>query len=242
MTESIEILNLYAGIGGNCALWPTEVNGTPIHVTAVEHDPDIAAAYSELWPNDTVFVGDAHEYLLEHLFDGWDFIWSSPPCQTHSRLNMFARGKQIVRYPHLDQLYGEILLLKHMAPNGTKWLVENVIPYYEYLVKVDAILDRHSAWCGGFISPQITLNRVGKRVTTGSRGYKKSRGPHELWSANKFQEELGIFLPTSTDKWEQSKKLQVMRNCVDPRIGLAVFNAALTCVNEHQDTLLEVQV
>lgn len=69
----MRILNLYAGIGGNRAQWGDEHD-----VTAVEFDPRIAAAYEKLWPNDTVIVGDAHQYLLDHHAE-FDFIWSSPP-------------------------------------------------------------------------------------------------------------------------------------------------------------------
>ena len=56
----MNILNLYAGIGGN----RKPLHGG--HVTAVEIDPAIAAVYSELYPNDEVIVGDAHRYLEKH--------------------------------------------------------------------------------------------------------------------------------------------------------------------------------
>jgi DNA (cytosine-5)-methyltransferase 1 len=74
----MKILNLYCGIGGNRKLW-----GEEHQVTAVELDPKIAAVYKELFPNDTVIIGDAHKYLQQH-FNEFDFIWASPPCQTHS--------------------------------------------------------------------------------------------------------------------------------------------------------------
>ncbi len=70
-----KILNLYAGIGGNRALWDKLKN---IHVTAVESNPKIAAIYSMLYPNYTVIIADAHDYLFKH-FQDYDFIWSSPP-------------------------------------------------------------------------------------------------------------------------------------------------------------------
>ena len=40
--------------------------------------------YAKRFPNDTVIVADAHQYLLDH-YKEFDFIWSSPPCPTHSR-------------------------------------------------------------------------------------------------------------------------------------------------------------
>ena len=76
----MKILNLYAGIGGNRKLW-----GNDHEITAIELRPEIAAIYQDFFPNDHVIVGDAHLYLLEH-YREFDFIWSSPPCQTHSRI------------------------------------------------------------------------------------------------------------------------------------------------------------
>ena len=89
--KKIKVLNLYAGIGGNRKLWPSE----QIEVTAVEINPEIAKIYQDFFPNDKVIVADAHQYLLEH-YKEFDFIWSSPPCPTHSRIRQFlavARGQ-----------------------------------------------------------------------------------------------------------------------------------------------------
>ena len=77
------ILNLYAGIGGNRKLW------TDCDVTAVEINPEIANIYQDLFPNDKVIIGDAHEYLINH-FKEFDFIWASPPCPTHSRARFWG--------------------------------------------------------------------------------------------------------------------------------------------------------
>ena len=80
MDKEMKILNCYAGIGGNRKLW-----GDKHEIVAVEYDEKIAAIYRDLFPNDTVIVGDAHQYLLEHYkeYEG-GFIWASPPCPTHS--------------------------------------------------------------------------------------------------------------------------------------------------------------
>ena len=79
----MKILNLYCGIGGNRKLW-----GNDHEITAVEYDEKIAEKYKALFPNDNVVVADAHQYLLDH-YSEFDFIWTSPPCQTHSRANYF---------------------------------------------------------------------------------------------------------------------------------------------------------
>ena len=83
----MKILNLYAGIGGNRKLW-----GNNHDITAVEHDADIATIYKHYFPKDNLIVGDAHEYLRVNYSD-FDFIWSSPPCQTHSRMAKATRHK-----------------------------------------------------------------------------------------------------------------------------------------------------
>lgn len=86
----MKILNLYAGVGGNRKLW-----GDNHEITAVELNPSVASCYKDLYPNDTVIVGDAHQYLLDH-YQEFDFIWSSPPCQSHSDIRRM--GVQIGRY------------------------------------------------------------------------------------------------------------------------------------------------
>ena len=84
----MKILNLYAGIGGNRKLW-----GSEHEITAVEYDPNIAKIYEDLYPEDNVICGDAHQYLIEN-FKDYDFIWSSPPCPTHSRMVLLVRSKR----------------------------------------------------------------------------------------------------------------------------------------------------
>ena len=116
----MKILNLYAGIGGNRKLWEN------VEVTAIENNPEIAKVYQSFFPEDKVIVGDAHEYLLKH-FKEFDFIWSSPPCQSHSCCNFFLKGQGIFRYPDM-KLYEEIIFLKTFCK--AKWVVENVVPYY----------------------------------------------------------------------------------------------------------------
>ena len=104
----MKILNLYACLGGNRYKWNEVKNN--IEVTAVELDPELARLYQERFPNDKVIVGDAHKYLLDY-FDDFDFVWSSPPCPTHSRINSMIIKNSGVRYPDMN-LYQEIIILK----------------------------------------------------------------------------------------------------------------------------------
>jgi DNA (cytosine-5)-methyltransferase 1 len=121
----MRILNLYAGIGGNRKLWEGH------EVTAVELSEDIAAVYKMNFPEDHMIVGDAHQYLLDHYSD-FDFIWSSPPCQSHSRTNYFLNPIGVVRFPDMS-LYQEIIFLQSFFKG--LFCVENVIGYYDPLIK-----------------------------------------------------------------------------------------------------------
>lgn len=138
MAKKIKVLNLYAEIGGNRKLWPDD----EIEVTAVEINPEIAGIYRKNYPHDHVIVGDAHQYLLEHHTE-FDFIWSSPPCQSHSITNNFLNAQGKKRFPDM-KLYEEIIFLKHFFKG--LWVVENVKPYYEPLI-LPQYAGRHSFWC-----------------------------------------------------------------------------------------------
>lgn len=193
----MKILNLYAGIGGNRKLWED------VEVTAVELDPYIAGVYAELYPNDEVVVGDAHQYLIDN-FQEYDFIWSSPPCPTHSKLSTGLAGWGIYRYPDMV-LYQEIIFLKHFFKG--KWVVENVEPYYKVLIQPRTILDRHFFWANFHI----------QRAT----GFRQYSGQISNATEKELAKGLGIELPART---KQLRKL--LRNAVDPKVGLHIFNAA----------------
>ena len=131
----MRVLNLYAGLGGNRRKWEH------CHVTSVEMDAKIATAYAVMFPGDEVVIEDAHEYLLAHHGE-FDFIWSSPPCQSHSRFIRSGRNRK-PRYPDL-KLYEEILFMQHNV--DCPWLVENVVPYYAPLITPTSKVGRHLFW------------------------------------------------------------------------------------------------
>ena len=161
--EKLKILNCYCGIGGNRKLWDGD-----IEVTAIENNKEIAKIYQDFFPEDKVIVTDAHQYLLEH-YKEFDFIWSSPPCPSHSRLRKGFScnvGAKPV-YPDM-QLYQEILFLEGYFKG--KWVVENVIPFYESLIAPSAIMDRHYYWSNFNISI-IDVEKEIKRLIAGSVGF-----------------------------------------------------------------------
>jgi DNA (cytosine-5)-methyltransferase 1 len=197
----VKILNLYAGIGGNRKLWGDEHD-----ITAVENVQHIADVYQELFPNDTVVVGDAHQYLLDH-YREFDFIWSSPPCPTHSRMNRVNEGMgRQIKYPDMA-LYQEIILLQHHFKG--RFAVENVIPYYKPLIRPTIELLRHYFWTNFFVTRKYI-----------DKGYK---GWHNHGVTNLSREQLAaaykIDLPDGT---VDARKL--LRNAVIPELGLHVFN------------------
>ncbi len=203
----VKILNLYAGIGGNRKLWDD------VDVVAVEIDEQIAGIYQDFFPDDTVIVGDAHTYLKEH-YDEFDFIWSSPPCPTHSHIRkelaVEARGQNEPVYPDME-LYEEILFLQGYAK--CKWVVENVISWYEPLIKPQ-ISGHHYFWSNFYIS-NLKNNSY--------------RGHHD--TIEKLCELKGFDL----SGYSGIDKRRVIRNCVEPTLGKHI----LDCATKHRQETLE---
>jgi len=154
--KKIKILNLYACLGGNRYKWDEVAD---IEVTAVELDEEAARLYKERFPNDTVIVADAHQYLLDH-YKEFDFIWSSPPCPSHTRINISQKTADSwkPKYPSMI-LYEEIIFLQNFYAG--KFCIENVIPYYEPLIPAQK-RGRHLYWTN-FTLP----NNLNERPTIG---------------------------------------------------------------------------
>ena len=201
----MKVLNLYAGIGGNRKLWKN------VKVTAIENNQKIAKIYQDFFPDDKVIVTDAHEYLLEH-YKEFDFIWSSPPCPSHSRIRNEAgvgRGQNEAIYPDM-KLYEEIIFLKHFSK--CPYVVENVISYYKPLIK-PYLYREHYYWSNFVIDGKKKANRG----HMGSMDDLRKINPFDL---SKYKKEI------------DERKL--LRNCVEPKAGLHIFNYAF---KEKQRTL-----
>tara|TARA_R110000737_G_scaffold345249_1_gene373561 strand:+ start:479 stop:1099 length:621 start_codon:yes stop_codon:yes gene_type:complete len=167
--KQMKILNLYAGIGGNRKLW-----GNDHKITAIEIDQQTADIYKKEFLNDTVIVGDAHQYLLDH-YKEFDFIWSSPPCPTHSVTNHFLNAQGIIRYPDM-MLWQEIIFLKHFCK--VKYCVENVKSYYDPMFNPKEI-GRHYLWSNFTIStieqPKKDIGRMNGNRQAASKKNKQER-------------------------------------------------------------------
>ena len=209
--EDVKILNLYAGIGGNRKLWGDEPD-----VTAVEYNETIASAYQEFYPDDSVVVDDAHEYLLNH-FDEYDFIWTSPPCPTHSKLrkNLSVETGADPVFPDLN-LYEEILFLQGYFDG--KWVVENVDPWYDPLVEPQAS-GRHMFW-SNFEIPELdtgpTIGRDGESVMD---NYDPDAQAKEF---GYDPEKLKTF-----DFPSDYPRDKVINNMVHPKVGKSILESAL---------------
>lgn len=203
----MKVLNLYACLGGNRYKW-NEVK-EDIEVTAVELDPEAARLYQERFPNDKVIVADAHQYLLDH-YKEFDFIWSSPPCPSHSRINIsqYTRENWKPKYPDM-KLYEEIIFLDNFYKG--KYVVENVIGYYKPLIQPQQ-RGRHFYWTN-FIIPN----------------YKNNDAKIREWQLPKLEKHHKIDLSKYNGK---QNKRKIARNLVDYEAGRTIFETALGIIKK----------
>lgn len=115
--RKIKVLNLFAGIGGNVA----NLDRDKYDITSVEFDKEIASAYKNRFPNDHVVINDAYGYLQTH-YKEYDFIWASPPCQTHNRTK-FSCNQDKPYFADMG-LYQIILFLQCWCKDK-KWCVKS---------------------------------------------------------------------------------------------------------------------
>ncbi len=185
--------------------------GGGVKITAVEMEQDIANVYMANFPDDEMVIGDAHQYLLDHAHE-YGFVWSSPPCQTHSRMMKATRHKK-KRYTDMS-LYQQILFLTHFYKG--KWVVENVKPYYEPLISPTAIIGRHYFWSNFNIAPFEPPQQPKGFIT---KGTAKETEELKKW--------LGIHYEGNIYYGDNHCPGQVLRNCVHPLLGKHVFDCAM---------------
>lgn len=208
----MKILNNYACLGGNRFKW-----GDEHEITAVELDPELARMYQERFPNDTVIIGDAHQYLLDH-YKEFYFIWSSPPCPTHSRIQTSLKNRDTFKpsYPDME-LYEEVVFLNQFF-NG-KYCIENVIPYYEPLISAKK-RGRHLYWTN-FNLPNTLSNR------------------NEKLGGNNEVKRLCEFHDYDFYKYKGKQRIdKIARNLVDYEAGKTILDTAMGIITRsNQETL-----
>ena len=207
--KKYNILNLYACLGGNRYKWDevAKEKGIEIEVTAVEWDEELAKLYQERFPNDKVIVADAHQYLLDH-FKEFDFIWSSPPCPTHSKIRITQKTRDtfIPKFPDM-KLYEEIIFLDNHFDG--KYCVENVTPYYEPLIPAKK-RGRHLYWTNFNLPNSLNERKLDGILCTMIDEHKKLEVFHDI----KVKSNVGGYR-------------DVLRNLVDYEAGRTIFEIAL---------------
>jgi len=205
--KTIKVLNLYACLGGNRYKWDevAQEANVKMEVTAVEWDEELARLYKERFPNDTVIVADAHQYLLDH-YKEFDFIWSSPPCPSHSRARFARHETTKPNYPDF-KLYEEVIFLDNYF-KGT-YVVENVIPFYEPLIEAKK-RGRHLYWTN-FNLPSDLNERKSSIM--------ESRNEVEKWCE---------FHDYNFRKYKGKQSMRkIARNLVDYEAGRTIFETYL---------------
>lgn len=218
----MNVLNLYACLGGNRYKWDEVAKEARIDlkVTAVEYDKEIAQAYQDRFPNDIVIVADAHQYLLDHYKD-FDFVWSSPPCPSHSKIRITQKTRENFKaiYPDM-KLYEEIIFLDNYFDG--KYCVENVTPYYEPLIPAQK-RGRHLYWTNFTLPNDLKERKLDGILCTMIDEHKKLEKFHDI----KVSANLGGYR-------------DVLRNLVDYEAGKTIFEIALGIVNKKQTNQIEL--
>ena len=216
----MKILNLYACLGGNRYKW-----GDDHDITAVEWDEELARLYQERFPGDKVIVADAHQYLLDH-YKEYDFIWSSPPCPSHSRIR-YSQAKSNKKenyksiYPDM-KLYQEIIFLESYFRG--KYVVENVIPFYTPLIPAKK-RGRHLYWTNFNLPTNLNERKSPKNfIGSGSK-------PNELFHK----------IDLSTYKGKQRKD-KIAKNLVDYEAGKTILDTVLGIQQNNNTNQLKIAI
>lgn len=225
--DQYNILNLYACLGGNRYKWDEvleQAGITNYKITAVELDPELARLYQERFPNDIVIIADAHQYLLDH-YKEFDFIWTSPPCPSHSKSRYWYASNYDTTtdpiYPDMS-LYQEILFLKHYYKTG-KYVIENVTPYYDPLIQAQK-RGRHLYWTN-FNLPMKLSERKDPTLTRKSNEIKQ----------------LCVFHDYDFRKYKGSQRLnKIARNLVDYEAGKTILATALNIQLKSKNNQIEL--
>ena len=176
--------------------------------------------YQERFPNDIVIIADAHQYLLDH-YKEFDFIWTSPPCPSHSRIRISQKSRETFEaiYPDM-KLYEEIIFLDNYF-NG-KYCVENVIAYYEPLITAQK-RGRHLYWCNFNLPADLGEREDGK-------GLVCAHVKDEVKKLSKFHD-------YDFQQYKGEQRIdKIARNLVDYEVGKSILERALNVQKENKCT------
>lgn len=212
----MKIFNGFAGLGGNSMLWQQ------YDVTAVEDEEKIANVYKKLHPTHNVIIGDAYQIFKDN-YEDYDFAWFSPPCQKHSRMMKATRHK-IADYPDF-RLYELIVFLQHFYKG--KWVVENVVPYYEPLIKPSIKIGRHLFWSNFNITAEEVKQPKGFITKSNLQGKQE------------MMDWLGMYFEENIYYKKNHCPVQVLRNCVHPKLGQQILKKRTMTTKQTAINLVE---
>ncbi len=222
--QKFKVLNLYACLGGNRYKWDevAEQAGIEMEVTAIEWDEELARLYQERFPNDKIIVADAHQYLLDN-FKEFDFIWSSPPCPSHSKVRITQKTRKTFKFIYPDmKLYEEVIFLDNFFEG--KYVVENVTPYYEPLIPAKK-RGRHLYWTN-FNLPSDLKERKLDGILCEMRD--------EVNTLCKFHD-------YDFRKYKGKQPLnKIARNLVDYEAGKTIFETALGIISKSNSSQVNI--
>ena len=124
-------------------------------------------------------------------------------------MNKATRHKRR-RYPDMA-LYEEILFLQNFYKG--KWVVENVVPYYEPLIEAKKV-GRHLFW-SNFYFDADDVKRPKNFINMANVAGKKA-----------LMDWLGIHYEENIYYDGNHCPAQVLRNCVHPKLGAQIYESA----------------
>jgi DNA (cytosine-5)-methyltransferase 1 len=223
MKQTIKILNLYACLGGNRYKWDevAEKADVSLDITAIELDEELAKLYQKRFLGDKVIVADAHEYLRNN-FKNFDFIWSSPPCPSHSKIRISQQNREGFEfiYPEMS-LYQEIIFLQNFFKGS--YVIENVNPYYTPLIPAQK-RGRHLFW-SDLKLPYDLNERKSPLIEKGSIN------------------ELSKFHDFDFTKYKgKQRRNKIARNLVDYEVGRTILEVFLNVYQEKKRERIKDQI
>ena len=213
----MRILDLFAGVGGTSKgihRAAAEQN-VKLEYVAIDYDPSVLYAHQKFCPEDFTILRNAWNYD----FSGYDFIWASPPCQSHSVLNYTLR-----RYDPDMRLYE---LIKKLRNSGKDFIVENVHPYYQPPIPWNFEVNRHVFWSN---LPIPSFRVVEKRKAFGELGVTDLLDYH------------GVDKSVLSHVRGAQRRRQLLRNMVNPEISRRIFQEYLDILEgAGQRTIIEFE-
>jgi hypothetical protein len=111
-------------------------------------------------------------------------------------------------------LYQQIILLKSWSKG--LWAIENVVPYYDYLIEPNVMIGRHPYWTNFKIDPLEVKNIDISRS-----------------SKEELSEYLGMPIP-------RINGALLLRNSVEPKVGKYIFDCMIKKYNANNITQKEL--